>query len=60
MTTGEYRLPVNNHQIVVGQYSNIFSVADRVYFGMNTKYTIPLAIPETYKVCIYKSTTGNE
>jgi len=59
-TTGEYRLPINNHQIVVGQNSNIFTVADKVYFGINTKYTVPLAIPDTYKVCIYKSTNGGE
>ncbi len=47
------KIRVSENQVVVGQNGNIFSIYDQLFFGIHTRYQIPLLIPASHNVCIY-------
>lgn len=43
---------VNGYRVVVGQGTNIFTLADQVVFGMKTEYRAPVMLEENKRFCL--------
>lgn len=50
-SNGEIKFIEN--EVVIGKGGNVFSIADKINFGVTTEYQIPLIVPANYNVCIY-------
>lgn len=46
------------NEVVIGKNNPVFSIADQIFFGIDTKYDIPLLVPASHKVCIYSDTVS--
>lgn len=49
------KIAMNQNQVVVGNGSNVFSLADIVKLGIKTQYEVPLMIETTKKICLDSS-----